>query len=364
MDVCTYQELNILIRGTGGDTERGDTASPGTWDALDGQLGTSPDLELDLDSMFDDEDASDCEAGRRGTHLVGVRRPGSSPRHEPEPEPEQKLELELQPEPEPEPEPVPGAEVAPASNTRMMQYTTERADELYQKVVLPEAKPEAVAVASPHNDGGSRGQPRSALSSAIRNSSRSFRITMPSLWQAPTSNVQNPVEVIELTVQNSVTVKQLMSQALARYNTELAPSEDTKLEEDVKQYELYASATPLPSPSPSGPPNAGGERLESPSLGWRQEVQDILGSELVLSPVVRTHSRSRATRQKLLLQIEVEPTERIEHGTTQTVAVPPNESFCWVLAHLSKKLNLPLPEEKYQVRSCRQNTPISRSPQC
>jgi hypothetical protein len=278
MDVCTFAELGQLgaLGGAqrqqsrrrsdddedgGGDSDEEDPLGlvrSGSIDVLEGQLGGSPE-ELGLllaggDDDDDDDDDDDCQQGGdsgRGTSAAAAdARPSRA-----------------------------GSVVPPATVAGMAAPAPPVSAAVAGLAPHLEPEPEVMA---PWSDDDFRREsfsadhgghpPSSALSSDVKGSSRSFHISMPSLWQPPTSEVQNPVEVIEITVQNSLTVKQLMAHALSRYNTDLAPSEDTKLDEDVQQYELH-------SPAAEGQ-GSGGKYVRGPSdkLGWRQEVSDIVGA--------------------------------------------------------------------------------------
>ena len=65
--------------------------------------------------------------------------------------------------------------------------------------------------------------------------------------------------------------------------------------------------------------------------------------ELVLRPL----SKGQAEIGSLYIQVDIEETERMG-ACTQTIAAPRTETFSWVLSHIGKKLQQPMPEDRYE----------------
>jgi hypothetical protein len=71
------------------------------------------------------------------------------------------------------------------------------------------------------------------------------------------------------------------------------------------------------------------------------DVKDLVLRQRTMGEV------GREQKSQLYIQVEVEETDRMG-ACTQTIAAPPSETFGWVLSQIGKKLQQPMPEERYE----------------
>lgn len=317
MDVCTYQELGMLMK----DDDVDDFGLPGSSE------------EHPLDLRLQDLQLQDALS------LLG-----ESSEEEPEPLPPRQVEpalrsvSELEPEPEPErepaqPQPSPPAVPAPVDqgmkpppgvmpvapgNTDPATTPSGRQRSTFEREIVP---PQAASSLQSTSS--------SALKRQVTAKERVVRVYMPSQWKVPSEADPSPVEVIELVAQENATGRELVARALQKYNSEIAPSPDVMLSDEPGQFELRV-----------GSPNA--EQTEFPFQLKLSELGDEV-RELVLRPL----GKGKVASGSLYIQVDVEETERMG-ACTQTIAAPRSETFAWVLSQIGKKLQQPMPEDRYE----------------
>lgn len=257
--------------------------------------------------------------------------PAPAPSAEPEPEPEPGPELE----PEPVPVPVPAVQAGmmtppPAVDELTSSTSVDSSPTLTSSFEREEVPPQVGTGSLAHTTSSS------ALSRQVTARERSLRVHIPSQWKVPTDADPQPVETVELVVQENTTGKQIVEIALRKYNDEEAPGPDATLTEDVSHYALRI-----------GSPGAEAMHAEFPVRMLLADMGEDV-AELVLRPLSKgAVGRDQKSAPKLFIQVDVEETERMG-ACTQTIAAPPLESFGWVLSQISKKLQQPMPEDRYE----------------
>lgn len=319
MDVCTYQELGMLMK----DEDADEFGLPGSAE------------EHPLDLRLQDLRLQDA-LGLLGESSEEETEPAPLPPRQVEPAPAPAPALDPEPEPEP-PQPQPDPPAAPTSDDK---------GEAPQPQVVPAASGETDAAVTPlgrqrattfqrelvpPQAASSLQSTNSALSRQVTAKDRHLLVYMPSQWKVPSESDPCPVEIIELVAQETATGKELVARALQKYNTEVAPSPDVMLSDEPSQFELRV-----------GSPDAEGGQMEFPFQLKLAEMGDDV-RELVLRPL----SKGKTESGSLYIQVDVEETERMG-ACTQTIAAPRSETFAWVLSHIGKKLQQPMPEDRYE----------------